>query len=135
MRGALLPAAKATGLSPRQIARARQHGQLLADDHGTSFPAVAEWLGALQAQDLASGMWSLGARMPGATEADVAEALQRGEILRTWPMRGTIHLIRSTDVRWMLGLTGARSIAGSETRRNQLGFDRSVAERAQQRPL
>lgn len=49
---------------------------------------VVEWFGAMRAQDMASGMWSLGVRLPGRTEADVHAALERAEAIRTWPTRG-----------------------------------------------
>ena len=54
---------------------------------------MVEWFGAMQAQDMASGLWSLALRLPGRTEADVQAALERREALRTWPMRGTVHLV------------------------------------------
>jgi hypothetical protein len=92
--------------------------------------AVAEWFGALQAQDHTSGLWSLGCRLPGATRADVLAAVERGEVLRTWPMRGTIHLVPPADARWMLDLTGALALAGAEGRRAQLGLSRAAADRA-----
>ncbi|MET7671432.1 winged helix DNA-binding domain-containing protein [Micromonospora luteifusca] len=91
---------------------------------------VVEWFGAMQAQDLASGLWSLGARLPGRTSADVQAALERREALRTWPMRGTVHLIPPADARWMLELTGVRSLAGAATRRAQLGLTDADADRA-----
>ncbi|MEK8110245.1 winged helix DNA-binding domain-containing protein [Micromonospora sp. M12] len=91
---------------------------------------VVEWFGAMQAQDLASGLWSLGARLPGRTVADVQAALERREALRTWPMRGTVHLVPPADARWMLELTGVRSLAGVATRRTQLGLTEADADRA-----
>ncbi|WP_406071290.1 winged helix DNA-binding domain-containing protein [Micromonospora sp. NBC_01638] len=91
---------------------------------------VVEWFGAMQAQDLASGLWSLGARLPGRTVADVQAALERREALRTWPMRGTVHLVPPADARWMLELTGVRSLASAATRRAQLGLTEADAERA-----
>ncbi|MGW3604568.1 winged helix DNA-binding domain-containing protein [Micromonospora sp. NPDC005161] len=91
---------------------------------------VVEWFGAMQAQDLASGLWSLGARLPGWTVADVQAALERREALRTWPMRGTVHLVPPTDARWMLEVTGIRSLAGATTRRGQLGLTDVDADRA-----
>ncbi|MFY1616466.1 winged helix DNA-binding domain-containing protein [Micromonospora sp. WMMD736] len=91
---------------------------------------VVEWFGAMQAQDLASGLWSLGARLPGRTMADVQAALERREALRTWPMRGTVHLVPPDDVRWMLELTGVRSLAGVANRRAQLGLSEADADRA-----
>ncbi|MGC4772366.1 winged helix DNA-binding domain-containing protein [Micromonospora sp. DT44] len=91
---------------------------------------VVEWFGAMQAQDLASGLWSLGARLPGWTVTDVQAALERREALRTWPMRGTVHLVPPADVRWMLELTGVRSLAGVASRRAQLGLSEADADRA-----
>ncbi|GAB4104402.1 winged helix DNA-binding domain-containing protein [Micromonospora taraxaci] len=91
---------------------------------------VVQWFGAMQAQDLASGLWSLGARLPGQSVADVQAALERREALRTWPMRGTVHLVPPADARWMLELTGVRSLSGSATRRAQLGLTEADEGRA-----
>ena len=60
----------------------------------------------MQAQDLASALWSLGLRLPGSTETDMLTALEQRQILRTWPMRGTIHLVPAEDAHWMLGPHG-----------------------------
>ncbi|MEH1166555.1 winged helix DNA-binding domain-containing protein [Micromonospora sp. CPCC 205539] len=98
--------------------------------HAGSVAEVVEWFGAMQAQDLASGLWSLGARLPGQTVADVQAALERREALRTWPMRGTVHLVPPADARWMLELTGVRSLAGAATRRAQLELTDADADRA-----
>ncbi|MET8121055.1 winged helix DNA-binding domain-containing protein [Micromonospora sp. NPDC005189] len=107
---------------------------LLLRPHPSTRPGtvadVVEWFGAMQAQDLASGLWSLGARLPGRTLADVQAALERREALRTWPMRGTVHLVPPADARWMLELTGVRSLAGAATRRAQLGLSETDADRA-----
>ncbi len=91
---------------------------------------VVGWFGAMQAQDLASGLWSLGARLPAMTLADIQEALERREALRTWPMRGTMHLVPPRDARWMLALMGERALQGAAARRAYLGLDEATAERA-----
>ncbi len=91
---------------------------------------VVEWFGAMQAQDLASGLWSLGVRLPAARQTDVTAALERREALRTWPMRGTLHLVPPRDARWMLELTGVRVRKAAATRRAQLGLTESDADRA-----
>src|SRR5690349_23423323 len=84
----------------------------------------------MQAQDMASGLWSLGVRLPGCTVGDVTAALERREAIRTWPMRGTVHLVPPADAHWMLELTGVRALAGAERRRATLGLDETTAERA-----
>lgn len=96
---------------------------------GGSAADVADWCGALQAQDLGSGKWSLGVRMPGATEADVDGALATGEVLRTWPMRGTIRIIHPANAHWMLDLTGRRALMGLQARWDFLGLDKATVER------
>ncbi|MET7834614.1 winged helix DNA-binding domain-containing protein [Micromonospora sediminicola] len=83
---------------------------------------VVEWFGAMQAQDAASGLWSLGARLPGRTQDDVRAALERREALRTWPMRGTVHLVPARDAHWMLAVTGVRALATVAGRWRQLGL-------------
>lgn len=91
---------------------------------------VVEWFGAMQAQDVASGEWSLGVRLPGHTQADVRAALERREALRTWPMRGTVHLVPARDAHWMLAVTGVRMLATAATRQAQLGLTPADADRA-----
>ncbi|TDB76875.1 winged helix DNA-binding domain-containing protein [Micromonospora sp. KC723] len=99
-------------------------------DRPETVAGVVEWFGAMQAQDVASGMWSLGVRLPGRTAADVQAALERREALRTWPMRGTVHLVPPRDARWMLEVTGVRTLAGAQRRREVLGLTEAEADRA-----
>jgi hypothetical protein len=91
---------------------------------------VVEWFGAMQAQDLSSALWSLGVRLPALTRADVEAALEQRAALRTWPMRGTVHLVPPRDAHWMLELMGARALAGAAARRATIGLSDDVAERA-----
>ena len=91
---------------------------------------IATWFGAMQAQDLASGQWSFGARMPGSVVADVEQAVVDREVLRTWPMRGTVHFVPAVDARWMLEVTGVRALAGAAGRRASLGLTDEVVARA-----
>src|SRR4051794_11096152 len=90
---------------------------------------VVEWFGAMQAQDMASGLWSLGARLPAMTVTAVNAALERREAIRTWPMRGTVHLVPPADARWMLDVMGARALAGAAKRRDTIGLTEANAER------
>ena len=118
-------------LSVDDALRVRMHSLLLRDrpSRGTAADVV-EWFGAMQAQDHGSGLWSLGRRLPGSTRTDVEAAVERGEVLRTWPMRGTIHLVPPRDARWMLDLTGVRALAGAAARREFLGLSEADADRA-----
>ena len=77
-------------------------------------------LGAIQAQDYPGAKWSIGLRLPGATEAEVDRAIADKSIVRTWPMRGTLHFVASADIHWMRALLTPRIIAGSARRHQQL---------------
>ncbi|MEU7901339.1 winged helix DNA-binding domain-containing protein [Actinoplanes sp. NPDC049118] len=102
---------------------------LTAGDGPDSVAGVVQWFGAMQAQDMASGQWSLGVRLPAFTLDDVNAALERREAIRTWPMRGTVHLVPPADAHWMLDLTGVRALAGAAKRRATIGLDEREAER------
>lgn len=84
---------------------------------------VVRWLGAVQAQDYVGGLWAIGLRTKGATEATVEDAVARRTIVRTWPMRGTLHFVAAEDVRWILPVLTPRVIAGAQGRFRQLGLD------------
>jgi hypothetical protein len=70
---------------------------------------VARWLGAVQAQDYLGSLWALGLRVRRAVEEDIEHAIADKTIVRTWPLRGTLHFVAAGDVRclrlryWMNG--------------------------------
>ena len=94
--------------------------------------AVVDWLGALQAQDYFGALWSIGLRMASATEAAVEQALAERTIVRTWPMRGTLHLVAARDARWLLALLTPRVIAQAAGRYRQLELDEVIFARSKE---
>ena len=108
--------------------RLRAHG--LTGEGLPSPVAVAERMLAVQAQDFRAGCWALGVRSPGATIGDVTAAIDSGSIVRSWPMRGTLHFVPACDLHWMLHLTTPRMLARQRTRRSQLGLEDRDIERA-----
>ncbi len=78
---------------------------------------------AMQAQDFSAAKWAVGVRGPGMTAADVDSALSDGTIVRSWPLRGTLHMTAAEDLPWILALTSARTIASAATRHAGLGLD------------
>ena len=64
-------------------------------------------IGGVQAQDPVAEVLSVRVRTAGLTSRSVDEArTQDRSVVRTWAMRGTLHLVASEDVRWMLSLLG-----------------------------
>jgi hypothetical protein len=121
-----------TAAGRKRLRRARMAALGLAPAlGGPSCPAsaldVTRSLGALQAQDYGSGVWSLGVRS-GLTLAEVEQAVERREIVRTWPMRGTIHWVPAEDARWMCRLLAAPRGTALATRYAQLGIGESDIE-------
>ena len=70
---------------------------------------VVRWFGAVQAQEYAHSLYAVGLRMLNASERQVEQAIADREIVRTWPMRGTIHYVPAEDARWMLALLARRT--------------------------
>lgn len=115
--------------SQREVALLRLVAQRIAGPReGTPADAVRRLL-AVQGQDYPGALTSVALRA-GAKRGDVEAALDRGEIVRSWPMRGTLHLIPAEDLGWLLALCGPRVLAGATRRRGQLGLDDRDAERA-----
>ncbi|MBC7841011.1 MAG: AlkZ family DNA glycosylase [Gemmatimonadaceae bacterium] len=90
---------------------------------------TVRWMGALQAQDYAQALWAIGARTASATLACVEQAISARQIVRTWPMRGTIHFVPARDAAWMGALCTPRSIAAAALRQEQLELDDRILGR------
>jgi hypothetical protein len=113
------------------IARLRLHNQQIASGSFEQPGAVVAWLGAVQAQDYLGALWAVGLRTRNAVEADVERALANGTIIRTWPMRGTLHFVAAADIRWMLELLTPRVVAGSAQRlHKRAGLDEATFTRS-----
>jgi len=118
-------------LQQRSVAQLRLRNQHLAQQTFENPADVVRWFGAVQAQDFAAAHWALGLRTKGAVLSDVQQAIVRREVVRTWPMRGTLHFVASDDVRWMLELLTSRVIRSASARHRQLELDDRVFARAE----
>jgi hypothetical protein len=98
-------------MTSSDIARLRLHTQHIAGAGFEKPGDVVAWLGAVQAQDYLGALWAVGLRMRNAVEADIEQALADRTIIRTWPMRGTLHFVAAADIRWMLELLTPRVAA------------------------
>ncbi len=109
--------------APIPLRRRRWASQLLADDARRDDPVdVVRWMGALQAQDHGQSLWAIASRLCTPSIAAVGAAASAGTIVRTWPMRGTIHWVPAEDAHWMVALSAARMATTAATRRRQLGI-------------
>lgn len=93
------------------MARLRLDNQRLSRSSFTTPVEVVRWFGAIQSQDLPASLYAIGLRMRHATEALVERALAAGSIVRSWPMRRTIHCMAAEDARWMIHALAPRGMA------------------------
>jgi hypothetical protein len=111
------------------IRQLRLRSQRLLDPVG-SFPDAAHAVVGIQAQDMPAAALSLRCRTSGLTAALAERARNHDRTLvRTWLMRGTLHLSTVEDVALLLPLMGPRFAADGRRRRLQLKLDDATTER------
>jgi hypothetical protein len=117
-------------LTPDRLLATRLANQRITSLDAGDPAAVVAHLGAVQAQEYAQSLWGLGLRVGGSTVATIEDSIATGAVLRTWPMRGTIHLVASADARWMTSLLAARKIRQMTNVYRKIGLTDSVLSRA-----
>jgi hypothetical protein len=113
-----------------EITLLRLVAQRIAGPKLGSAAEVVGWLTAIQAQDLPGALTSVALRTAAGTRDAVEAALASGEVVRTWPMRGTLHLVLAEDLPWLVDLLAGRAVAGAASRRANLGLDAETLARA-----
>lgn len=114
-----------------RLRRARLGAQLLHQPRRRSAAEVVRHLTGVQAQMLPAAELGLYARSEGLTRARIDRArLRDRSIVRTWAMRGTLHLIASDDHGWLVPLLAEPGIANAHRRLAQEGVSRSQVDRA-----
>ena len=98
------------------VSRQRLANQQITANEFNDPGQLVAWLGAQQAQDLAGAKWSIALRLPGTNETDINLAIANRSLVRTWPMRGTLHFVPGMDVHWMLALLTPRMIKTMDSR-------------------
>lgn len=106
-----------------EIAKIRLCNQQITCRELTMPEQIVSFLGAIQAQDYAGSKWAIGLRSSGVTDTEIEQAIIDRTILRTWPMRGTLHFVAAEDIYWMLPLLTPRIIEKSRYRQKQLELD------------
>ncbi|NVC25246.1 MULTISPECIES: winged helix DNA-binding domain-containing protein [Kocuria] len=109
-------------LTDREIGLARLAAHGLVRPQDVAPEDVVRALGAVQAQDLPGALVSVALRRAGGS-GGLRQAFEDGRIVRTWPMRGTLHLVPAEDLRAWLAVLGPRTVAATAARRRALGID------------
>lgn len=110
-------------LAPEQVRRLRQRAQRLAPRGEGSAESLLKEACPLQAQDSTAAGLGAAARSAGLRAGDLQAGLAAGRLVRTWLMRGTLHLAAAEDARWMLPLLAPPALKSGARRLKQLGWD------------
>lgn len=114
----------------REIVRRRLDTQRISSTTCSRPGEVVAWLGAVQAQDYLGALWAVGLRLAGSDQGnhqrDVERAIAERTIVRSWPMRGTLHFLAASDARWMIELLAPRAAASAVNRLRAMGIDEPV---------
>lgn len=121
-------------LTVDDVARLRLVSQRLVPHPVLGLPAdpvaAAAHLLAVQAQDLPAAHVAVASRTPHRDAAAVRAALDDGRLVRTWPMRGTLHLLTAADAGWTTRLLGPRALQAAAGRMRAAGLDEVAFARA-----
>lgn len=113
-------------MKPEDIIRLRLVNQQIARQKFKKPEQIVAWMGAMQAQDYPAALWGVALRTPKATRGSVEKAIAGRTIVRTWPMRGTLHFVAPDDIRWMLKLMTPRILSNMRGRERQLGLTDAI---------
>jgi hypothetical protein len=116
-------------VTTHEIALSRLVNQQVAASRCKEPAEVVASLGAMQAQDYLGTLWAIGLRLPAATETGIERAIADRTIIRTWPLRTTLHFVAAADVHWLLALLGPRLISTANLRFEQYGLNTTVLRR------
>ncbi len=116
-------------MTSRDVALLRLANQQIAASQCREPEEVVAALGAMQAQDYLGTLWAIGLRLPAATEAKIERAIADRTIIRTWPLRSTLHFVAAADVHWFLELLGPRIISTANFLNERLGLDAAELSR------
>ncbi|GAA3002947.1 winged helix DNA-binding domain-containing protein [Actinokineospora diospyrosa] len=108
------------------VARTVANG--LAGPRAATVLAAVERVVGVQSQDVRPARLAVRARSTGLRRSDVDRAVADGTVVRTWAMRGTLHMVAAGDAGWLVSLLGPRFAHANRGRRHSLGLDDALAE-------
>lgn len=113
-----------------QMLAMRMESQLLLNPSGTLRSACEHML-AIQSQDFLAGRYALAQRSSlEVTRREVDDCFRSGLLVRSWTMRGTLHICLSRDVRWLMKLTKERTMRKVAPRLRELQIDTATINAA-----
>jgi hypothetical protein len=118
-------------MDERTLLKLRLNNQQLIHSKFDQPGDLVKWMGAVQAQDFFGSLWAINIRLNEfLKEADVEKAIVDKTIVRSWPMRGTLHFCAPEDLRWMIKYLTPRVFARYKSILEKDGIDNAVRTKA-----
>ena len=110
----------------------RLWAQRLTPDQAAAAPVeIVSHLIGVQAQIPSAAALAIRVRTVGVRAADVQRAAApSGPLVRTWLMRGTLHLAAAADLDWLLGILAPNVLRTCQRRYAELGLNSATLDRA-----
>lgn len=110
-------------LNEDEVRMTRARSQRLCGNRSRDVVEVVRELVGVQAQDMSATRMALRARTSDVDADDIRAAYDEDRTLvRTWVMRGTLHMVAAQDVGWLVSLLGPVFTVADQRRRAQLGL-------------
>ena len=114
-------------MDERTLLKLRLNNQQLIQSQFDKPGELVKWMGAVQAQDFFGSLWAINIRLNKfLTEPEIERAITDKTIVRSWPMRGTLHFCAPEDLRWMLKYLTPRVFARFKSILEKDGIDSKV---------
>ncbi|MFA7266550.1 MAG: winged helix DNA-binding domain-containing protein, partial [Candidatus Nanopelagicales bacterium] len=101
-----------TTLTPKRALAMRMSALLLDGESLADPTATVTHLAAMQGQDFGAARWAIAVRTQGSDltskRTAIESAFNDGQIVRSWPLRSTVHVVAARDVGWIQRATNAR---------------------------
>ncbi|PWF26202.1 winged helix DNA-binding domain-containing protein [Ancrocorticia populi] len=107
----------------RRISQLRLVAQRLVGDPWSTPTQAVNAMMCMQGQDFPGALTSIALRTNSRSLSEVRDAFKCGAIVRSWPQRGTLHVLPAEDLLWYLKLTAHPRLLGQEKRRLDRGIE------------
>jgi len=115
-------------MEPTRLLATRMVSQLLTRPASNTLLAAGHML-ATQSQDFIAGRYALAQRvdpMPG--KSQINQLFNDGQLVRSWTMRGTLHICLAKDAQWLVGAAKERTLRTVAGRLRELQIDGTTIE-------
>lgn len=114
-----------------EVRMTRARSQRLCGNRSRDVAEVVRDFVGVQSQDMRATRMALRSRTTDVDADDVRAAYDDDRTLvRIWAMRGTLHMVAAEDVGWLVSLLGPVFAAADQRRREQLGLDAELLDKA-----